>query len=695
MNFRRLLFPALLLAAIVAPAAHAQSTTNCPYQFLCINPNSSLSAQANTPGAIAMGDGAVAGTAGSGGNEIAVGDMANATNGGIAVGANTVANGGIAIGASANASNGSINILASTQAGGTGYVALNGTAGTAGVSVGTGSVGGNYSTSVGWNAYSLYSQTSLLGAGTVGLGNDATAAGYQAQAGANATAVGSLANASGAGSFAGGWQAAASGASSIALLGTAAAPNSMAFGVGSNVLAGATGSIAFAPLTSGSSVSRLGVFDVGGRQISSVAAGTLPTDAVNLQQLDAAIAGVGGGSAPVWLASTDTTTPASALGTNGTAVGAGSAAGNANTSYNTAVGINAAAGTQGTAAAGTGGQDTAVGYGASATGIGAESFGYQASATAPFSTAIGNYALADQANTVSFGNDTTGVTRRLVNVSPGINSSDAMTMGQGQTVTSIFGGGANLLTNTAPTYLFTSPYAAGTYYDVGSALTALDNGQNALWNAFNNLPTGGGTQGPQGPAGQNGTGANVIAGNNIVVTKDTSGNDVVSTVADPTFNSVTASSSAGKTVVSASGVTITPSNGSSVSLTDQGLDNGGNVIRNVGAGTAPTDAVNVGQLTAGINNAENWAKDYTDSQVAGLRDQIARVGAEQAASAALAGNYRDTPNSFAAGVGFQGGHNAIAVGYRHISESRRVSWSIQGAISGGERSIGVGIGYGW
>ena len=52
--------------------------------------------------------------------------------------------------------------------------------------------------------------------------------------------------------------------------------------------------------------------------------------------------------------------------------------------------------------------------------------------------------------------------------------------------------------------------------------------------------------------------------------------------------------------VGSAGITITPSAaGDVVSLTNTGLNNGGNVITNVAAGTADTDAVNVKQLKAG------------------------------------------------------------------------------------------------
>ncbi len=56
------------------------------------------------------------------------------------------------------------------------------------------------------------------------------------------------------------------------------------------------------------------------------------------------------------------------------------------------------------------------------------------------------------------------------------------------------------------------------------------------------------------------------------------------------------------------GVTITPASGNAVSLTKDGLNNGGNTITNVGPGVNGTDAVNVNQLkgaTDGLANAIN------------------------------------------------------------------------------------------
>ncbi|WP_419853283.1 hypothetical protein, partial [Actinobacillus pleuropneumoniae] len=63
------------------------------------------------------------------------------------------------------------------------------------------------------------------------------------------------------------------------------------------------------------------------------------------------------------------------------------------------------------------------------------------------------------------------------------------------------------------------------------------------------------------------------------------------------------------TVINKDGVTITNSTdpNKTVSLTDGGLNNGGNKITNVAEGKAGTDAVNVDQLTKAItDSAYNW-----------------------------------------------------------------------------------------
>ena len=681
MNFRRLLLPAVMLAALVAPGLHAQAVSG-----------SSPTPCTGTTWTAPPGGG-VSGTGcynWQNGMMIAIPDAASA---------------------SISVKRPGAPMANSIWAGDYGTTAV-------GAQSWAGSLANNnsspYASAYGFQAYATAQQATALGAATLAGGYGSLAAGYDAWSqGQYSVALLGTAGADYTIAIGPGAQATAQNAMAFGQNVLAAAPGSMGFGLGANLAASATNSVAFAPLngpnvlnpTQGQ-VTRAGVFDVGGRQISSVANGTQPLDAVNVQQLDAAIAGIPtGGSAPVWLASTDTTTAASAQGQEGTSVGAGSQAGNSNTAFNTSLGSNAQAGVSGSAQAGTGGQSTAVGAESKANALASEAFGYQAQATAAFSTAVGNYSLADQANTVSFGNATTGTTRRLVNIGDGIGATDAMTVSQGQQLAGVFGSGASFSGGvmTAPNYILTSPYAAGSYNNVGSALTALDNGQLALWGAINNLPTGGGAtgpQGPQGPAGQNGSNATVTAGNNIEVTQNAAGQDVVSTNPNMALTSVTTTDSKGNsTVTSGNGVSITSASGANVSLTAQGLNNGGNVVSNVGAGavnSTSTDAVNGSQLYQAQQQSQDWAKAYTDQRFSKATRQANAAGATASAIGMLALGAQgiEQHDRLVMSGAVYNGSGAIGFGYNHVSESGRVSIAVGGAFGQHGGAIGASLGIG-
>ena len=115
------------------------------------------------------------------------------------------------------------------------------------------------------------------------------------------------------------------------------------------------------------------------------------------------------------------------------------------------------------------------------------------------------------------------------------------------------------------------------------------------------------------------------------------------------------------TVMNGGGVTITPAGGNQVSLTKDGLDNGGNTISNVGPGVNGTDAVNVNQLkdaTDGLSNAINAVAGETQ-----------RVGAHAAALSALKPIQYDPlePTQVMAGIGNYRGETAAALGIAHYT----------------------------
>ena len=96
---------------------------------------------------------------------------------------------------------------------------------------------------------------------------------------------------------------------------------------------------------------------------------------------------------------------------------------------------------------------------------------------------------------------------------------------------------------------------------------------------------------------------------------DVAGNKNVATAAGNTYTNAAGNT----TTVNSSGVTINKSAADpskSVSLTNSGLDNGGNRITNIAAGVAPTDAVNVSQLGNAVNNLTT-AINASKSEVVG------------------------------------------------------------------------------
>ena len=150
---------------------------------------------------------------------------------------------------------------------------------------------------------------------------------------------------------------------------------------------------------------------------------------------------------------------------------------------------------------------------------------------------------------------------------------------------------------------------------------------------------------------------------NLGVVSDGTGNLKVRMAKDlKGLETVTTKDAAGNTtVMNGGGVTITPASGNAVSLTKDGLNNGGNTITNVGPGVNGTDAVNVNQLkgaTDGLANAINSVVGETQ-----------RVGAHAAAMSALKPIQYDPlePTQVMAGIGNYRGETAAALGVAHYT----------------------------
>ena len=180
------------------------------------------------------------------------------------------------------------------------------------------------------------------------------------------------------------------------------------------------------------------------------------------------------------------------------------------------------------------------------------------------------------------------------------------------------------------------------------------------------------------------------------------------------------------TVINRGGITITtpaavPTDPAvTVSLTGNGLNNGGNKITNVKNGTAPTDAATVGQLTkveAGDNSvtvAHTTTADgqnvYTikanpagtvdltnvNNRIDQLGEEVGRVGAQGAALSALKPIQYDPlePTQIMAGYGNYRGNSAVALGVAHYKNE---STLIHGGVSwaGGSSHMMANAGVTW
>ncbi|WP_338945311.1 YadA-like family protein [Fusobacterium pseudoperiodonticum] len=197
----------------------------------------------------------------------------------------------------------------------------------------------------------------------------------------------------------------------------------------------------------------------------------------------------------------------------------------------------------------------------------------------------------------------------------------------------------------------------------------------------------------------------LAANDNIGVVSDGSNNLKVRLAKDlDGLETVTVRDASGNTtVVKGDGVTITSPGGNTVSLSNQGLDNGGNVITNVAAGKDGTDAVNVDQLNQTVGNVVNAAGDaiaHVNNKVDKLGD---RVNKGLAGAAAMAGlEFMDigiNQATVAAAVGGYRGTHAVAVGIQAApTENTRVNAKV--SMTPGSRtetmySVGASYRFNW
>ena len=198
--------------------------------------------------------------------------------------------------------------------------------------------------------------------------------------------------------------------------------------------------------------------------------------------------------------------------------------------------------------------------------------------------------------------------KKITNVANGTDDKDAVNVSQLKGAADALGGGAGINpdgTFKAPSYNLTDGNPAGggnkTYNNVGDALNGLNAAVNKPLTFKGDIGTD--SNRPLGSTVSVTGGINDInklTENNIGVVSDGNGDLNVRLAKDVNVQSVTTTDAAGnKTVTNGNGVTITPAaGGNPVSLTDKGLNNGGNTITNVAPGVNDTDAANVQQVKA-------------------------------------------------------------------------------------------------
>ncbi|WP_039158542.1 YadA-like family protein, partial [Gallibacterium anatis] len=138
------------------------------------------------------------------------------------------------------------------------------------------------------------------------------------------------------------------------------------------------------------------------------------------------------------------------------------------------------------------------------------------------------------------------------------------------------------------------------------------------------------------------------------------------------------------TTVNGSGVTVKSAQGGNVSLTANGLNNGGNRITNLADGIEDSDAATVGQLKR-VGSQINKVKRRADAGTASAM-----------AAAALPQIHLPGHTMAAAGAGTHNGSNAVAVGVSRMSDNGKVIIKLSGTMnSEGDKGGNIGIGYVW
>lgn len=162
-------------------------------------------------------------------------------------------------------------------------------------------------------------------------------------------------------------------------------------------------------------------------------------------------------------------------------------------------------------------------------------------------------------------------------------------------------------------------------------ITALNNGESGAFRSNN-------TSGRPAPSA---TGADAVAGGFGAVASGE--------------QSVALGSGASATGRSSAALGYGSSDGGLENVVSVGYGGGERQITNVAAGTRATDAVNVGQLNAGLSNTLTQANNYTDSRPADIRFDLGKLRRDADGGIAAAMAVAGLPQAFTPGAGMIAG----------------------------------------
>ncbi|MCA8277918.1 hypothetical protein LGN17_36205, partial [Burkholderia sp. AU30280] len=357
-------------------------------------------------------------------------------------------------------------------------------------------------------------------------------------------------------------------------------------------------------------------------RIQNLAAGTAGTDAVNLNQLNAAIAATDDkyvafstGTYARDAAATVGTNSATAIGPNAsaTAISAVALGGNSVATSQNGVAL-------GTLARATANETTAVGVSAAATATNASAFGRSAAASANGAVALGYGSVADRANTVSVGTSTSQ--RQIANVAAGTQNTDAVNLGQ---LNAAIAAADNpyIRVNSGG-----SVHAAATatgFRDVAIGNGARSDALSAPGNSISDYAVALGSSASAGGSSATAIGAGALAStgaNNIRSNVTALGANTAATAVGATAIGYGANANAGNSVALGTNSVADRANVVSVGSATQTRQ-----IANVAAGTQNTDAVNVAQLNAAIANVDGNSPYFKANGALDGTDDASAIGA--------------------------------------------------------------------